>query len=201
MLERLHRPIKDAFRTKFVLTPNIAELETIVCQLEAYLNSRPIGFVRTSNTDAHEVITPIELVCATKFSFIPEYRTKQGYRITDLPTGLDVAKRRKLLDMSLSSIWNRWAQSYIQDQNSVPSSVGTRMAKPKLGDVCLINSLEMGLPRGSYITGVITKLLPNDENIRSVTVKYMKNHQVHSLTKSLHNIILLEIGEVPKFYS
>ena len=140
LIERCHRPIKAAFETKFIQTPTYSELQTLLAQLESYQNMKPLGFIKTSSTD-YEVVTPIELVTGIKQTFIPEYRCKQFYRIDDLVTSKDIAKRRKLLDISLTRAWRTWLVTYIHDQTTVRSSIGTKMRNPRINDVVLLNSL------------------------------------------------------------
>ena len=89
------------------------------------------------------------------------------------------AKRRKLIEISLTSAWRNWLKSYITDQNNIKSSNGVVQRDPKAGDIVLLNSLELGFPRGSYVTGVVTgtTVHPNTSKVRSVKVKYRKNGQ------------------------
>lgn len=124
MIERLHRPVKIALQTKFTQTPTLAELTTLICQVEGFCNMKPLGFVRSSSTDSYETVTPLELDKGVKHTFLPEYRTKKDYHVTDLVTSKDIAKRRKLLDISLTRAWNNWLKGYIQDQNNIKSSHG-----------------------------------------------------------------------------
>ena len=154
LIERLHRPVKIALQTKFTQIPSLAELTTLICQVEGFCNMKPLGFVRSSSTDSYETITPLELDKGVTHTFLPEYRTKKDYNVTDLVTSKDIAKRRKLLDISLTRAWNNWLKGYIQDQNNIKSSHGIEKSV-KQGDVVLLNSVELGYPRGNYVTGIV----------------------------------------------
>ena len=96
-------------------------------------------------------------------------------------------------------MWGIWLESYIQEQNTVSSSLGTKTPL-KLGDVVLISNLELGLERGRYTTVLVDKInkrrigvSDNMDEIRSVVVKYVKNGRKHYVTKSTYNIIHLDI--------
>ena len=170
LIERLHKPVKTALRTKFIKAPTYCELNTHLTQLESYINMRPLGFVRSSDSNSYETITPIELDKGIKCTFLPEYKTKQNYHVDKLVTSKDIAKRRKLLEISLTRAWNNWLKSYITDQNNIKSSNGFVSRAPRVGDVVLLNSLELGFSRGTYVTGIVKAIsvFPNSDNVRSV---------------------------------
>ena len=96
-------------------------------------------------------------------------------------------------------MWGIWLESYIQEQNTVSSSLGTKTPL-KLGDVVLISNLELGLERGRYTTALVEKInrrrigVTDDlDEVRSVVVRYIKNGKTHFVTKSMFNIIHLDI--------
>ena len=164
---------------------------------------RPLGFVRSSDSNAYEIVTPLELDKGVKHTFLPEYRTKKNYRIEELVTSKDIAKRRKLLEISLNRAWNNWLRTYVTDQNNIKSSNGATQRNPTVGDVVLLNSLELGFVRGTYVTGVVTAITvhPNTEKVRSVKVKYRKNGANVEVVKSLFNVKLLEFNELKDIYT
>ena len=96
-------------------------------------------------------------------------------------------------------MWGIWLETYIKEQNTVNSSLGTKTPL-KLGDVVLISNLELGLERGRYTTGLVDKInkrrirvTDGMDEVRSVVVRYIKNGKIHFVTKSMFNIIHLDI--------
>ena len=67
----------------------------------------------------------------------------------------------------------------------------------------LLNSLELGFNRGTYVTGIVKAIsvFPNSENIRSVKVQYRKNGMNLTVTKTLYNIRLLDYDQIEDIYT
>ena len=76
------------------------------------------------------------------------------------------------------------------------------MRNPKINDVVLLNSLELGFARGTYVTGIVIaiKTKPNCDTVRSVTVRYRKGGKNCEVTKTIFNIRLLEYDQIEDLY-
>lgn len=152
---------------------------------------RPLGFSRSSDSNSYETVRPIKLDRGIKCTFLPGYKTKQNYHIEKLVTSKDIAKRRKLIDISLTRAWNNWVKTYITDQNNIKLSNEFVSRAPRLGDGVLLNSLELGFNRRSYVTRIVKAIsvFPNFDNVRSVRIQYRKNGMNLIVTKTLYKSV------------
>ena len=98
-----------------------------------------------------------------------------------------------------------WESSYIEELNRIPSDTKKQYI-PKLGDTVLIDGKELGFQKGHFVLGVITDIHSRQINpvkrdeVRSVTVKYIKNKVKHFVTKSIFKVEPLELTFLQDIY-
>jgi hypothetical protein len=142
---------------------NDEELNTLFCEVEAILNSRPLTELTNDPSDL-EALTPNHLLLLhSGVTFPPGLFSRD-----DL-----YAKRRwKQVQYLANLFWVRWRKQYLpllQERQK-----WTRSSRPlKPNDLVLV--VDQLLPRNLWSTGRVTEVYPdNDGNVRSAKVKIAK---------------------------
>ena len=81
------------------------ELTTILCQVEACLNSRPLCNISKHDDDGIEIITPGHFLIGQPLEALPD-QDVQGLKTSLL-------KRWNLCQALVQSFWTRWSHEYI----------------------------------------------------------------------------------------
>lgn len=147
---------------------HLRELRTLVTQIEAKLNDRPITYI--SDDDSLQPLTPSDLMF--------------GFRLQELPCEIDVEeildpsfashdrlnKRYKYCTVILAHFWRRWRGEYLLSLRERFDSVSSVPGKiPVVGDVVLIHE---DCSRLGWRLGKIVSLYNGrDGYCRSATVK------------------------------
>jgi len=138
----------------------LAELNTLVCQVEACLNSRPITPMG-SDPDEPEALTPGHFLVGGPLSLPPE-----PDRLIETPGGL---RRWKHVQYLLQLFWRRWYAEYLP-QCQVRGKWVNKKQPLKINDIVIIK--EDNLPPTKWSLGRITQVHPGrDGVIRVVTVR------------------------------
>jgi len=157
LYERLIGMTKNLLKKKlgkaFVTTE---ELRTIVTEIEALLNDRPLTYVSTDIEDLSPV-TPSSLICGRRLTGVPVYHDSERYSDPSFFEGAETLNRRQQrCNLLIESFWSRWRYEYLtslreRDRNIRGS--GTRI--PQVGEVVLI--YQDG-PRTKWEMGIVVKL-------------------------------------------
>ncbi|XP_046963286.1 uncharacterized protein LOC124532427 [Vanessa cardui] len=134
------------------------ELSTLLTQIEACLNSRPL--CPLSDSDVLP-LTPGHFLIGEPLITIPD----EDYSKVNI-TGL---QRWKLVQKMLNDFWKRWSAEYLitLNQRYKWSSKG---AEPEIGDIVIIR--DENLPPAKWLLGKVEKKHTGKDNItRVVTVK------------------------------
>lgn len=148
------------------------ELSTLLCQIEACLNSRPIAPL-SDDVDDLQCLTPGHFLIGSSLTVSPE------------PSILNVKENRltrwQLVRQIAERFWARWAHDFI---NTLQQRCKWRKVQPTLsegGMVLLRNNL---LPPCKWELGRITALHPGKDGLtRVVTVKTAKSEFVRPIGK------------------
>ncbi|XP_046142335.1 uncharacterized protein LOC123987952 [Osmia bicornis bicornis] len=136
------------------------EMSTVLSQIEACLNSRPLAPLGI-DPDCNEFLTPGHFLVGASLTAVPEPSL-----IDEKPTRLT---RWQLLQQMRDHFWKRWATEYLQNLQA-----RTKWSQPKPnaqpGDLCLVTS--EATPPTKWPIGRITETYPGDDNrVRVVLVK------------------------------
>lgn len=167
--ERLVRSVKTCLkRVLGKASLNFEELTTILAEVEAVLNSRPLSYV---NSDASEPqpLTPSHFLVGKRLTSLPPKTMIPPSQATNLSRE-DMGRRWRYRQRILTSFWNRWQRDYLMDLKSAHKCETPTPTVLKVGDVVLIG--EDRMPRQTWKMGRITELfLGRDGLIRSCTVR------------------------------
>ncbi|CAL8070399.1 unnamed protein product [Orchesella dallaii] len=160
--ERLVGVVKKCLRRvlgKSILT--FEEMQTILCDVEAVVNQRPLTYVSENPTDLTP-LSPYLFVVGHKTSHIPE---------ADLVDGLSLNTRLKFLQRLRKDLRSRFRKEYLGQLRCWGQAKETR--KLKVGDVVLVG--QDNIKRIDWPLATIVQLFPGkDGKVRVVKVKTEK---------------------------
>ena len=179
--ERMIRTIKTALRkTLGNRTATRIELETMLHEVEACVNSRPLTFV-TTEVDCLRALTPSHFLIGR-----PIY---QGISDDQGPqTSLRESKAAR--DNLMKHFWEVWSTLYIRELPIGSSRAGRRHRPFRVGDLVLVE--ETSRSRTVWPLGRVTKVHPGrDGVIRSVTIQTQKGE----LQRAVQRLRALEVED------
>lgn len=136
------------------------ELTTLLCRIEACLNSRPLAPLKDTNDD-YETLTPGHFLIGSALTVSPE------------PSLIDVSENRlsrwQRVRQITERFWKLWKNDYV---NTLQQRVKWKKTKPpiKIGQMILLRNST--LPPCKWELGRVTRCHPGSDGlIRVVTVK------------------------------
>lgn len=136
------------------------ELTTVLVDVEAVLNSRPIVAL-TEDANDEEALTPGHLLIGSSLKAMPEIdeRCSKGLSL----------KRFRQLSLLKGHFWDVWQRDYVRELQQ-RTKWTTAKNNLKKGDVVIV--LEDNLPPQKWLLGRIIEVeVSSDDKIRVVTVK------------------------------
>jgi len=113
----------------------IFELDTIVKEISAAINDRPITFV-SDGPDEPFPLTPNHLIYGRRLKSNPEKTTIEDE--PPLAPRDELILSEKRLTNSFKYFWERWLKKYLQDLDKFHAT-GKSKRQPKVGEVVMIN--------------------------------------------------------------
>ena len=148
-------------------TLTFEEFSTLLSQIEACLNARPLCPI-TEDPDDLNFLTPSHFLSS-------------GPMLTLIETEKDMRTRWHLTQKILQDIWKRWRSEY---STLLSSRSKWRQAKEnvKMNDVVLIH--DDNLPPGKWVMGRVIQLHPGQDGlVRVVTLKTKSGHIKRPVTR------------------
>jgi hypothetical protein len=193
--ERLVRQIKQCLKKSLgKLCLSVVQLQTLVVQIEAVLNSRPLTYVG-SDIETGCVLTPGHFLSPNYYTGMPAVcdDPKDPEYFRQLSSADKIVELWKKGQRHDDQFWKVWKNQYLLSlrekwQLNVKQPVHKARVKPKLGDIVQIYSDSES--RGTWKLAKIKRLITSkDGNIRSVAVS-LSNGNV--LTRSIGHLYPLE---------
>ncbi|XP_062557399.1 uncharacterized protein LOC134222271 [Armigeres subalbatus] len=152
------------------VTPD--ELNTVLTQIEACLNSRPLTQISNDPSDLG-VLTPGHFLVQRPLTAVA------GPWLKDIPEGR--LSRWQQAENFVQRVWSRWSTQYLSDLHN-----RTKWSRQKnnlfVGTMVLIK--EDNLPPLKWLLGRVTQVHPGaDGNIRVVTVRTRDGNFVRAISK------------------
>ena len=189
LFERLVRSTKRCLRKavgKHRLT--FEELVTVLDEIEAVLNSRPITYVYEN--DIETPLTPSHLFCGRRLLDQNDNLEQASDEDVDVSQE-QIVERAKGTDRIVAHFWNRWSKEYLLSLREAHKiRKGKKGAKVRVGEVVFVE--EKGVKRAKWQMGRIEKVVVGrDGTPRGATIK-TKNGTV---SRPLQKIYPLEVME------
>lgn len=160
-------------------TLTFEEISTILSQIEACLNSRPISYMEEQ--DDILPLTPGHFLVGEPLVLPPDRNYEQ--------TTLSSLRRWQLCQRMLQHFWRRWSQEYLSGLMQ-RRKWNRLIPEPVIGDVVLVR--EPDLPPARWLMGKIVKKHPGVDNVtRVVTLRYKNSY----IKRPLSKIVILPISK------
>ena len=182
--ERLVGLTKEALKKMLGRTKlKFNEFRTIVTEIEAILNNRPLTYV-SSDLEDPQALTPSHLLYGDRLTSLP-YDPSVEEELLDPSFGekpsqlLDILSRRQRI---LKAFWTRWQKDYLTSLRE-RHVVSNKQVKPKIkvGDVVLVHNEG---PRIEWKLAVIDKLIVSpDGEIRAADIRTSKGKTNRPVSK------------------
>lgn len=134
----------------------LTELGTILTELEAAVNDRPLGYV-SGEVDEPTPITPSHLVSGRRLRACPVPLDVDEMADPPMFSTNDLSSRFAYVTKLSSDLWKRWTQDYLLALRESHSNLAVKSNKtfPKVGDVVLVHKESSRL---FWQLGLIVKL-------------------------------------------
>ena len=173
--ERVCRQLKEPLRKvlgKAFL--NYTEMMTVLTDIEAIINSRPLTYVGDDIRDGR-IITPAWLAVGRDLGNPPDAPPRK--------TEVSLSERFRYQQQLQSHFWSRWLREYLPSL-TVRQKWTKEEIPLKQGDVVLIS--EDNIPRGKWKLGKVVDTFPGkDGRIRTVRVQTKKG-MINRPVQKLH---------------
>ncbi|KAJ2948490.1 hypothetical protein O0L34_g7738 [Tuta absoluta] len=148
------------------------QLATLLTQIEACMNSRPLCPL-TEDPEDLNYLTPGHFLTGRPMMSLPQENISER--------DLDIRNRWKIIELMHQHIWNRWSKEYLHQLQ-----VKCKWLKPtpnlKKGDLVLVK--EDNVPPGKWAMGRILDLHPGEDGyVRVVTLKTQTSTFKRPVTK------------------
>jgi len=138
----------------------IEEYQTLLCQIEAILNSRPLTPLSNDPNDLR-VLTPGDFLIGEPLTTIPEVD------LTDVQ--INRLSRWQVITQQRQLFWNRWSREYLHTLQKRPKWA-KKQENIKIGDLVIIK--EENLPPLKWKMGRVSQVHPGEDGqVRVATVK------------------------------
>ncbi|XP_045446867.1 uncharacterized protein LOC123655073 [Melitaea cinxia] len=156
------------------------EMSTVLAQIEACLNSRPLSRLDTDQGNV-DILTPGHFLVGEPLINAPDH----NYETSNISS----LRRWQYTQRMSQEFWRKWSREYL-NQFFHRYRWSAQTTQPKIGDIVLIK--EDGLPPCRWIYGQIVKEHPGQDGIsRAVTVR-CKHSQIK---RPVNKLCILPITE------
>ena len=170
------------------------ELVTIITEVEAVVNSRPITYTY-SDIEEGSPLTPAHFLCGKRLIDIPDTIIDEDEFIDpDFNPSLDkeeMSNHFKMRDSRMKSFWSCWRKEYLlnlREHDQVHRKRTKTRTIPKVGDIVLLGDQ---MPRSRWKLAKIIKLISGKDGvIRAVDIK-TSNGNV--LQRAIQHLYPLEV--------
>ena len=149
------------------------EFTTVLAQIEACLNSRPLVYTNSPDDDGIEILTPGHFLIGQSMTLLPD--SAVSYRSCSL------LKRWDLCQSLVCHFWKRWSEEYLTSLNRY-NRWYRQSRNLEVGDIVLIK--EDGIIPTQWPMARIIEVHPGkDALVRVVTVKTIKGTYKRPVSK------------------
>ena len=194
IFERMVRSTKRCLKKMIGRTKlSYDELLTILAEVEAIVNSRPLSYI--SPSDLEEPLTPSHLLVGCRLLSLPDssyYEREMGDE-TFMTTPEVLSKRMVLLNRLMQKFWQRWKSEYLLElRNSHKAEKGTpKREMIAEGDVVLVH--DDLVKRSFWKIGLVTEVIPGrDDVVRGAVVKVCSGGSCTLLRRPIQCLYPLE---------
>ena len=149
------------------------EMTTVLCQIEACLNSRPLCPLPTGDGDSLEVLTPSHFLIGHPLMALPDKGS------SEIPSS--TLRRWHLCQNLIRHFWKRWSEEYIVELNKYTKWFN-KSRNVEVGDIVLLRDVTL-FPTRWPLARVIDVHPGRDNLVRVVTLKTERGEYKRPITK------------------
>jgi hypothetical protein len=183
-IRTVRKILQSMLQTQFLKTSqNEEQLYTLLCEVEATINSRPLT---KSSEDPNDlgVLTPNDLLLLRPNSVGPPGKFSS--------TDVYARQRWKQMQFFADMFWRRWLREYIPDLQQRQKWL-LPQRNLQIGDIVLI--ADERLPRNFWIMGKVTEVFPDKSgHVRQALVKT----KTTTLRRPVNKLCLLLEADLPE---
>ena len=175
-IERLNHGFKSSIR-KVLGGSQVSfdELQTLLTEVEAIMNSRPISYVYDDAGEG-QAITPSLLLCGKNLTQLPANMFDHKFERKQPQT---CRERLKYIEKMKTYFWTRWTREYLTElsERHLAGHKG-HVREPKVGDIVLVKEGgdTVKVPRHKWLLGKVIQLYEGrDGKVRSVDVRLVQS--------------------------
>ena len=147
------------------MTLTVEELRTLLVEIEAILNNRPLTYIYDDDNGISYTLTPSDLIYGRRISLTPS-----GRHFDVVSTSQTLTKKAIGHFRLLNNFNKQWSREYLLSLRENLTAKANRAKSLKsidIGDIVLIRN--EGTPRCFWRLAKVTELIPGKDNIvRSV---------------------------------
>ncbi|XP_065918376.1 uncharacterized protein [Dysidea avara] len=162
----------------------LSSLQTLVVEVEAILNDRPLTYVSPDERDP-EPLTPAHMLYGRRITSLPHPMVEDD-ELDDPSYGTesDLKKRANTQALILKHFWKRWKLEYLTSQSSLRElhkTTGNNIQKVQIGDVVLVHD---DTPRIRWDLAVIEDVIKGSDGlIRAAKIRTKGGRTNHLIAK------------------
>ena len=176
--------LKKTLGRAYVTLPS---LQTLVVEIEAHLNNRPLTYV-TSELNEPEPLTPSHILYGRMINTVPHPLTTEdeivdeNFQEVGSKLHQTLSKKAKAQALIIQHFWSRWKKEYLTSlRETHNTSSGMTKENIKVGDVVIIHD---DGPRLKWHLAVVEELQRgNDELVRSAIIRTANGITNRPITK------------------
>lgn len=174
------------------------ELNTVLTEVEAVLNSRPLTYTYSDIGDGPP-LTPSHFLCGHRLLTIPTTHPLSEDSDPDFEmdhsTKSDLSKRMKYYDRLMGQFWQQWKKEYLTGLREFHHHNKSELKHSSVvqGDVVVIHD---DTPRTRWKLAVVTELIPGRDG--RVRAAHLRTSNGKILVRPVEKLYPLEIREKPE---
>lgn len=193
MFERMVKSAKRCIKkTVGRSSLNYDELLTVVTEVEAVLNSRPISYV--SMDDLEEPLTPSHLLTGFRVLSLPDPTISEDPEYNESPN--ELTRRMRHFLKTLEKFWRRWKTEYLQELREFHRTQRTdRGSSDAIKEGEVVTVFDETHPRGLWRLGKVKSVIRgSDGGVRSAVIRVQtKSGRVSVLRRPIQHLYPLDV--------
>ncbi|KRX13995.1 hypothetical protein T07_7059 [Trichinella nelsoni] len=158
------------------------ELVTILCEIEARINARPLTTISDDSNDLAP-LTPFHFLTGRTLMKLPDMTTRRLVGKKSTSTTMTLRRRWYYQRKILRHLWQRWRKEYLVNFNN-RRKWKTQKLEPSIGDIVLL--CEDGQTRNNWPLGRILELCRTSDGMkRSALLKTAADTLVRTIKREL----------------
>lgn len=169
-------------RVAFNIHFSYEEFHTLLCRIEAILNSRPLCPLN-NDPEELEVLTPGHFIIGSSMQAMPQNNIQMEK--------MALLSRYELLQKLTLEFWNKWSKDYLNTLQQRSKWKSNTNSNPQLGELVLLK--EDSVPPQCWPLGRIVRLHPgSDDIVRVITIKTAKGE----CRRAVNRVVVLPVAAI-----